>query len=276
MKEHLQKWIKTKQAKIGFVAVCIAAILAAAFLLQPTPTPPPPGGSGGNPPEQLSSSSSVEANAVWEDVVSAAPAASCTTASNQTPSASSMIPEGTGSSSGVAPAASKPPVASNIVQPATSTPPPKGPNASADERKTFTCTLSIRCDTIQNNMALFNKDKRNVLPNNGVILETATVPFQEGESVFDVLKRVTRERRIHLEFKSTPVYQSAYIQGIHNLYEFDCGALSGWMYKVNGNFPNYGCSRCLLKPGDVIEWVYTCDLGRDVGGQNATGQGNGL
>ena len=41
---------------------------------------------------------------------------------------------------------------------------------------------------------------------------------------------------------------------------------SGWMYKVNGWFPNYGCSRYQLKDGDVIEWVYTCDLGKDVGG----------
>ena len=62
------------------------------------------------------------------------------------------------------------------------------------------------------------------------------------------------------------MYNSAYIEGINNLYEFDCGELSGWMYKVNGWFPNYGCSRYQLKEGDVIEWVYTCDLGVDVGG----------
>ena len=45
------------------------------------------------------------------------------------------------------------------------------------------------------------------------------------------------------------------------------------MYKVNGWFPNYGCSRYSLKQGDVIEWVYTCDLGRDVGGGYSAGQG---
>ena len=91
--------------------------------------------------------------------------------------------------------------------------------------------------------------------------------------MFDVLKRVTRQRRIHMEFSFTPLYNSAYIKGIHNLYEFDCGNLSGWMYKVNGWFPNYGCSRYSLKQGDVIEWVYTCDLGRDVGGGYSAGQG---
>ena len=41
---------------------------------------------------------------------------------------------------------------------------------------------------------------------------------------------------------------------------------SCWMYKVNDWFPNYGCSRYQVQPGDVICWVYTCDLGYDVGG----------
>ena len=37
------------------------------------------------------------------------------------------------------------------------------------------------------------------------------------------------------------------------------------MYRVNGEFPNKGCSDYKLSDGDFIEWVYTCDLGRDVG-----------
>ncbi len=37
------------------------------------------------------------------------------------------------------------------------------------------------------------------------------------------------------------------------------------MYQVNGEFPNYGCSKYKLKDGDRIAWVYTCDLGKDVG-----------
>ena len=53
--------------------------------------------------------------------------------------------------------------------------------------------------------------------------------------------------------------------------EFDCGALSGWMYKVNGWYPNYGSSRYQLKDGDVVEWRFTCDLGNDVGGGYAVG-----
>ena len=136
---------------------------------------------------------------------------------------------------------------------------------SINTQKSYICTLLIECSTILNNISDLDPDKIELVPENGVILATTTVTFYEGESVFDLLKRVCRENNIHLEFAWTPIYNSAYIEGIHNLYEFDCGSLSGWMYRVNGWYPNYGCSRYQLSEGDVIEWRYTCDLGKDVG-----------
>ena len=135
----------------------------------------------------------------------------------------------------------------------------------------YTCTLSISCATILDNPELCDPEKWELVPENGWILEPMTVTFYEGESVFNVLQRTCKQRGIHMEFSNTPVYNSAYIEGISNLYEFDVGNESGWMYRVNGWFPNYGCSRYLLQDGDVIEWVYTCDLGSDVGGGYATG-----
>ena len=135
----------------------------------------------------------------------------------------------------------------------------------------YTCTLSISCATILDNLDLCDPEKVELVPADGWILQPMTVTFYEGESVFNVLQRTCKQQKIHMEFSNTPIYNSAYIEGIHNLYEFDVGNLSGWMYKVNGWFPNYGCSRYQLKDGDVIEWVYTCDLGYDVGGGYATG-----
>ena len=135
----------------------------------------------------------------------------------------------------------------------------------------YTCTLSISCATILDNLDLCDPEKVELVPADGWILQPMTVTFYEGESVFNVLQRTCKQQKIHMEFSNTPIYNSAYIEGIHNLYEFDVGNLSGWMYKVNGWVPNYGCSRYQLKDGDVIEWVYTCDLGYDVGGGYATG-----
>lgn len=136
---------------------------------------------------------------------------------------------------------------------------------SVNESKQLTCTFSIECTTILNNLSRLGPEKLEVLPKNGIILQKQTVIFCEGESVYDVSQRVCRENGIHMEASFTPLYNSAYVEGIHNLYEFDCGNLSGWMYRVNGWYPNYGCSRYALAEGDTVEWRYTCDLGKDVG-----------
>ena len=140
-----------------------------------------------------------------------------------------------------------------------------------DTRNTYTCTFSIECATILNNLAMLEPEKLEMVPSGGVILPAITVTFYEGESVFNVLQRVCIDNGIHMESEFTPIYNSAYVEGIHNLYEFDCGALSGWMYRVNGWYPNYGCSRYQLQQGDLVEWRYTCDLGNDVGGAYAVG-----
>ena len=147
---------------------------------------------------------------------------------------------------------------------------PVEPENAVITDKELTCTLSVRCDTILQNIGWLDSEKVDIVPKDGVIFAEKTVTFYEGESVFNLLMREMKRNKIHMEFENTPIYNSAYIEGIANLYEFDCGELSGWMYKVNGWFPNYGCSRYQLKAGDKVEWVYTCDLGIDVGGYNAS------
>ena len=139
--------------------------------------------------------------------------------------------------------------------------------------KELTCTMSVRCDTILKNIAWLDKEKVGLVPKDGIIFAEQTVTFYEGESVFNLLVREMKRNKIHMEFENTPIYNSAYIEGIGNLYEFDCGELSGWMYKVNDWFPNYGCSRYQLKEGDKVEWVYSCDLGADVEGNYSARNG---
>ncbi len=128
-----------------------------------------------------------------------------------------------------------------------------------------TCTISIDCMTILNNMEQLNPAKTDFVSSDGWILYSSTVEYKPGETVYDVLYRVCREAGIQMEASYTPMYGSYYVEGINQLYEFDCGELSGWMYNVNGWYPNYGCSQYEVMDGDVIEWRYTCDLGRDVG-----------
>lgn len=128
----------------------------------------------------------------------------------------------------------------------------------AEEKKNL-CTLTVRCDEILKNMDKLNPEKKELIPDNGIIF-SGEVEINDGESVFDVLLREMKARKIHMEFVNTPATNSAYIKGINNIYEFDCGGFSGWTYTVNGEMQNVGCSQCYPKPGDTIEWKYTCTL----------------
>ncbi|MBO4343692.1 MAG: DUF4430 domain-containing protein, partial [Clostridia bacterium] len=142
-----------------------------------------------------------------------------------------------------------------------------------EEPITNTCTISITCREILDNMEKLDSSKSFSIPDDGIILGITEIEFEGKASAFDILQKAVKENGIHMEFSKTPGTNSVYIEGIANIYEFDCGELSGWMYKVNGVFPNYGCSQYLLQDGDVIEWVYTCDLGKDVGGDYSARNG---
>ena len=134
----------------------------------------------------------------------------------------------------------------------------------ATEPAAPSCTVSISCTTVLDNWDKLAEAKRSIVPSNGIILGTVTVELQEGDTVFSVLQRVVSDYNIQMEYSVSPLYQTTYIEGLGNLYEKDCGARSGWMFAVNGVFPNYGASDCTVQDGDAIRWLYTCDLGSDL------------
>ena len=128
-----------------------------------------------------------------------------------------------------------------------------------------TCTLEIRCDTLLQHLDKLSSGKAELVPEDGILLEKTTVSFESGESVFDVLRRCLREQNVHFEYVDAKAYGSIYIEGIGNLYEFDCGEQSGWLYFVNGISPGLGCSGYTVANGDEIVFAYTCDMGADLG-----------
>lgn len=128
--------------------------------------------------------------------------------------------------------------------------------------KNKTVTIAISCKTAINN-GLNKKPGFSHLPSNGVILQNMKVEFNEGDTVFDILVKVTRKKGIHMEYRGSG--SNTYIEGINNLYEFDGGSNSGWMYSVNGVYPNYGVGAYKVKSSDVIKFNYTCNLGADLG-----------
>ncbi|HWT75988.1 MAG TPA: DUF4430 domain-containing protein [Mobilitalea sp.] len=120
--------------------------------------------------------------------------------------------------------------------------------------------VSIRCD------AVVDKKAADYIPSDGIILEKTEYKLYDGDSVFDILLRVTQQNKIQLEYHGSDnnSIKTVYVKGMNQLYEYDFGELSGWMYRVNSEFPGVGCADYYLSDGDIIEWFYTCDLGKDI------------
>ena len=117
-------------------------------------------------------------------------------------------------------------------------------------------TFSIRCDTV------VNKSDSEYIPEDGIILDNTNFKIEENDTVYDILIEAVRKYKIQIE--NTGSDNMAYIAGINYLYEFDFGELSGWTYRVNGEVPSVGCDKYELKDGDKVEWIYTCELGKDI------------
>ena len=124
------------------------------------------------------------------------------------------------------------------------------------------CYISITCKTAIESGEL-SDSMLSVLPKDGIVLKDFEVYYEDGATVFDVFASVVKENKIHMEYTGTA--KIPYIEGVANLYEFDCGPLSGWMYQVNGWFPSFNMGQYKVERGDKIEVIYTCDLGEDVG-----------
>lgn len=130
-------------------------------------------------------------------------------------------------------------------------------------------TFSIDCSTIYDHYDDLDESLKQgrYLPEDGIILPETEIMLQEGDTVLDILKRAAQLYRIPMEYQGTEqnAYGSAYVQGIQYLYEFSCGPMSGWMFTVNKEVCSVGCTQKKPQDGDVIAFVYTCELGKDLG-----------
>lgn len=119
-------------------------------------------------------------------------------------------------------------------------------------------TISIECKTILDNMdkvdkALLDND---IIPNDGVILSEFVTAVYQKDTVYTLLKRVCKQKKLHLDCT-----YDHYIRGINHIYEMSVGESSGWMYFVDGNEPNKGIGQYKLVGGENIKIAYTCVQG---------------
>ncbi|MCM3749710.1 S-layer homology domain-containing protein [Paenibacillus pasadenensis] len=130
--------------------------------------------------------------------------------------------------------------------------PPVNPPGNGGEPVTEYATLSVTGDILK-----------------GTILPSTKTELQAGDTAFSLLNRALPGK---VQWSGSG--GSLYVQGIDGLSEFDRGEESGWMYSVNGVYPDYSAGEYALKPGDIVAWRYTLNLGADLG-QYPNGPGPG-
>jgi len=102
----------------------------------------------------------------------------------------------------------------------------------------ITCTLAVYSDE-------------------AAIIEKKTVELKKGKSVLDILKDATRSAKIHMDYSGAGL--AAYVKGIDNLYEFDKGPESGWVFSVNGAVAQKSAGSFVPEDGDEIVWEYVLE-----------------
>ena len=134
--------------------------------------------------------------------------------------------------------------------------PEGGPSHSEDipEQAPRSAAILVHCKALLESADGLPEEKRALVPEDGILLENASVPLHDGDTVYDILVRAAEDAGLSIEEKTS--LGSVYIRGLGGICEFDAGRGSGWMYRVNGESPNYGCSRVTVSDGDEIEWYY--------------------
>ena len=93
----------------------------------------------------------------------------------------------------------------------------------------------------------------NAVPANGVIMAAREVGISDGDTVYTATVEAARREGIIIATDAA----GSYIRTIDGISERDFGALSGWVYRVNGEYPAVACTDYVLSPGDTVEWIYT-------------------
>lgn len=92
----------------------------------------------------------------------------------------------------------------------------------------------------------------------GMLLEDRELRLEEGVNAYEQLIYAARSEGIIIDNRGSE--RSPYIAGIDNIYEFDCGELSGWVFTVNDKISSVGAGEYILREGDRVCWRYSIYL----------------
>ena len=96
------------------------------------------------------------------------------------------------------------------------------------------------------------------ISDHGIILAEKEFQLSKDATVYDLLLASG------LDIQSQKGMFGQYVTAIASLAEKMCGAGSGWVYYVNGEYVGMSSSLKTLQDGDSVRWMYTCNGGADL------------
>lgn len=91
-----------------------------------------------------------------------------------------------------------------------------------------------------------------------------TTIYDDSPTIYHAIVKACEENDIIVVGAESGYVVSMTYKGT-TLAEFDNGAGSGWLYKLNGEVPLFGIKECDIKDGDTIVFYYTSDYTSDEG-----------
>ena len=132
--------------------------------------------------------------------------------------------------------------------------------APASTGKTITVKFKLYGDEVHGDDAVHTyKNDKSKLP---VWISQKSYTVDAGSTVLDVFEMALTDADLTWENDG-----GNYISEINGLAEFDNGSLSGWMYTLNGSYPDLGVAEQTLKNGDKIIFHYTDDYTQEKGSE---------
>lgn len=130
------------------------------------------------------------------------------------------------------------------------------PSASVSKSENVHCSVSIECKSILDNRNDLKPGHESLVPRDGVIMRRTAVTVKNGSTAYDALKAACDRQGVTMNVSSS-VY-GKYIVGFNNIDEKDCGAQSGWTYKVNNESVWQSCDKYVVQEGDAITFSFVC------------------
>lgn len=135
------------------------------------------------------------------------------------------------------------------------------PAQTADLSRLVRISLTIDATRAYNNASL-PQNIKDGLQNEGMLVKNAMLTLSEGKTVAETFSLL---RTYDIVIVSESGAAGTFVTSIQGLENGACGAASGWLFRVNGEFPSEGIDSIELHNGDKVEWLFSCDGGADVG-----------